>query len=77
VAVDTAPVMEKNCRSRRHRLDGKHTCIVNEEIGSWILLGELLTTLSLWPDEPPSIAAEAARAAFDACQTGAIRSVST
>jgi len=38
VAVDTAPVMEKEFgRSRRHRLMAKHTCIVNEEIGSWIL----------------------------------------
>ncbi len=51
--VDSAPIMEKEL----HQLAGvgwvgKNTCLINPQIGSWLLLGEILTTAELPFDEP-------------------------
>jgi epoxyqueuosine reductase len=32
--------------------EGKHTNVITREMGSWVFLGEILTTLELEPDEP-------------------------
>lgn len=53
VFVDTAPVMEKPTAARAGLgWQGKHTNLVSREFGSWLLLGEIFTTLKLPADEP-------------------------
>ena len=51
VFVDTAPVMEKPLAQRAGLgWQGKHTNLVSRAHGSWLLLGEVMTTLDLVPD---------------------------
>lgn len=50
VFVDTAPVMEKALAAQAGLgWQGKHTCLVSREFGSWLFLGSVFTTLSLKP----------------------------
>jgi epoxyqueuosine reductase len=71
--VDTAPVMEKEMAARAGiGWLAKNTCVINERIGSWILLGEVLTTLALPPDQPATDRCGTCRRCIDACPTGAI-----
>ena len=72
-AVDTAPVMEKEMSARAGvGWQGKNTCVINEGIGSWLLLGEIVTTLRLPPDEPAVDRCGTCTRCIDACPTGAI-----
>jgi len=73
-SVDTAPVMEKELSARAGiGWVGKNTCLINEKIGSWILLGEVLTTLALPADESAVDRCGSCRRCIDACPTDAIR----
>ena len=48
VFVDTAPVMEKPLAEMAGiGWQGKHTCLVSREFGSWLFLGSIFTTLPL------------------------------
>ncbi len=72
-AVDTAPVMEKELSARAGvGWLGKNTCIINERIGSWVLLGEVLTTLELPFDTPAIDRCGTCQQCIDACPTQAI-----
>ena len=71
--VDTAPVLERELAARAGvGWVGKHTGVLNAEVGSWLLLGEVMTTLALPPDEPATDHCGTCTRCIDACPTGAI-----
>ena len=73
LAVDTFALMEKPL-AQRAGLGwlGKNSLIINPQFGSWIFLAELLTELSLSPDEPMENQCDNCTACIDACPTGAL-----
>lgn len=71
--VDTAPVMEKDLAARAGvGWFGRNSCIINESMGSWLLLGEIITTLDLPADQPAIDRCGTCGRCIDACPTGAI-----
>jgi epoxyqueuosine reductase len=70
--VDTAPVMEKPLAAQAGLgWQGKHTNMVSRDFGSWLLLGEVYTTLELQPDPPAAERCGSCRACQDVCPTAA------
>lgn len=71
--VDTGPVMEK-AWAQQAGLGwvGKHSNLVSPRYGSWLLLGEILTTIDLDPDEPGTDLCGSCTLCIRACPTGAI-----
>lgn len=71
--VDTGPVMEK-AWAQQAGLGwiGKHSNLVSPDFGSWLMLGEILTTLELDTDEPGTDLCGSCSLCIRACPTGAI-----
>jgi len=71
--VDSAPVLEK-VFAQKAGLGwiGKHTNLLNSEVGNWFFLGEIYTTLKLPRDEPAVDRCGSCRRCIDICPTRAI-----
>jgi epoxyqueuosine reductase len=72
VFVDTAPVLEKplaQCSGLGWQ--GKHTNLVSRSHGSWLLLGEIYTTMELNPDATTADHCGSCSRCLDVCPTKA------
>jgi epoxyqueuosine reductase len=72
VFVDTAPVMEKPlAQNSGLGWQGKHTNLVSRSHGSWLLLGEIYTTMTLEPTETIVDQCGSCSRCLDVCPTKA------
>jgi epoxyqueuosine reductase len=71
--VDTGPVLERDHAAKAGvGWHGKSTMLIDEKLGTWFFLAEILTTLELSPDEPARDRCGTCDRCIRACPTGAI-----
>jgi len=72
VFVDTAPVMEKPlAQAAGLGWQGKHTNLLGRDLGNWMFLGAIFTTLDIAPDAPEVSHCGSCTACLDICPTRA------
>ena len=72
--TDTGPVLERVYgKYGGIGWTGKNTCIINQRIGSWIFLGEIITDVELEYDSPAPDRCGSCTRCIEACPTGAIK----
>lgn len=74
VACDTQPLAERAFAARAGLAwIGKHTNAIVPRLGSFVFLGEVVTTLALPPDPPVATSCGTCTRCVDVCPTGALR----
>src|SRR6059058_1414739 len=71
--VDTGPVLERDQAAQAGiGWHGKSTMLIDERLGTWFFLAEILTTLELSPDRRAQDRCGKCERCINACPTGAI-----
>jgi epoxyqueuosine reductase len=71
--VDTGPLLERDLAQRSGLgFVGKHTNLISRQLGNWIFLSEIITTLELEPDVAERNHCGKCVRCIDACPTSAI-----
>jgi epoxyqueuosine reductase len=71
--VDTGPIVERiYAKYAGVGWLGKNTCLINQEIGSWLFLGVIVTSIELTPDIPTADRCGTCTRCIDACPTQAL-----
>lgn len=74
VYVDSGPVLERMYgKYSGIGWIGKNTCLINQEIGSWLFLGEVITNIELDYDSSIADRCGTCTDCIDACPTDALR----
>ena len=73
ICIDTAPLLERAyAQAAGLGWIGKNTCLINQPLGSWFFLGEILVSVAVPPDTPPPDRCGTCRRCIDACPTQAL-----
>ena len=71
--VDTGPILERDHAAQAGiGWHGKNTMLIDEQLGTWFFLAEILTTLELPADQPVEDRCGTCERCIKACPTGAI-----
>jgi epoxyqueuosine reductase len=73
IACDTSPVMDKAwAQAAGLGWQGRNTCLIHPDLGSWFFLGEIFLDLELPPDHEVADHCGTCTRCLDVCPTGAL-----